>query len=300
MKADDENLPGVRSSQGTPGKSFDGHNKWRNVDSRASDHVDSLHPFDSLHQPGRPSEVRGYDNQAFDHGYIKEADMNVGVRSNKYGPHVQSNKRTQPTRSFDGQNEWHNTGARTADHIDTINSPDHQDQGLSGKARSFEGEHGFEKSGRMDPGNVDNVRSFNQNHPGRSMENLDSSHNSDRHQSGWDHDNQDGKQVELSSDLKRKVARSDGHRGEWNQNDRRAAKEDKLIRAVSSTSNKLENQAMDSIGDIAKKASGDQSQHYDGEMNMVSATGSGSQPNLERAADIQKYPGGDAHLQGQW
>ena len=223
MKADDENLPGVRSSQGTPDKSFDGHNKWRNVDSRASDHVDSLHPFDSLHQPGRPSEVRGYDNQAFDHGYIKEADMNVGVRSNKYGPHVLSNKRTQPTRSFDGQNEWHNTGARTADHIDTINSPDHQDQGLSGKARSFEGEHGFEKSGRMDPGNVDNVRSFNQNHPGRSMENLDSSHNSDRHQSGWDHDNQDGKQVELSSDLKRKVARSDGHRGEWNQNDRRAA-----------------------------------------------------------------------------
>ena len=157
MKADDENVPDVRSSQGTPDKSLNVHNKWGNVYSRASDHVDSLHPFDSLHQPGRPSEVWGYDNQAFDHGYVKDADMNVGARSNKYGPHVQSNKRNQPTRSFDGQNEWHNPGARTADHIDTIRSPDHQDQGLSGKTRSFEGQHGWEKSGRMDPGNVDNA-----------------------------------------------------------------------------------------------------------------------------------------------
>ena len=131
------------------------------------------------------------------------------------------------------------------------------------------------------------------------MENLDSSHNSGRHQSGWDHDNQDGKQVEVSSDLKQKVARSDGHQGEWNQNDR-TAKEDKLIRAVSSASNKLENQATDSIGDIAKKTSEDQSQHYDAATNMVSATGSGSQPNLERVAAIQKYPGGDTHLQGHW
>ena len=292
MKADDRKLADVRSSQGTQDKSFDGHNKWQNLDSRASDHVDTIRSYDSHHQPGWSSDkARGYDDRAFHHDYVNDADMTVAERSNRYGPYVQSKDRAQPTRSFDDQNEWHKSESRTADHVDAGRSYSHHDPGWSsGKARSFEGQHSWEKSGRMAAGNVETVRTFNQYHPGQSMD-----HYNGHYQQGWDYNNRDAKQIEMSSDSEGQLVRSDGYYGGWNQNDRRAAEEKELIHATSST-----NKAVDSIDGMTNEANEDRSQHYHGEMNMISPTGSGHQPHLEWDADVQKYPGGDTHLQGQW
>ena len=217
--------------------------------------------------------------------------MNVAEQSNRYGPYVQSNDHAQPTRSFDGQNESHKSESRTADRVDGARSYSHQDPGWSSaKARSFEGQYGWEKSGRMTAGNTETVRSFNQCYPGRSMD-----HYNGRYRPGWDYNNRDAKQVEVSSDSERQLVRTDGHHVGWKQNDRRVDEEKELIHATSSV-----NKAIDSIGRMTNEANEDRSQHYHGEINMISPTGSGHQPHFEWNSDVQKYPGGDTHLQGQW
>ena len=292
MKADDGKVAGIRSRQAMQEKLFNGHNKWQNLDSRVSDRVDTIHSYDSHHQPGWSSDkARGYDDPAFHHDYVNDADLNVAERSNRYGPYVQSKDRAQPTRSFDGQNEWHKSESRTADHVDAGRSYSHQDPGWSsGKARSFEWRHGWEKSGRIAAGSVDTARSFNQYHPGHSME-----HYNGRYQSGWDCNNRYAKQLEVSSDSERQLVWSDGHDGGWNQNGRRAAEEKDLTHAASSATKATEN-----IDGMANEVNEDRSEHNHGEMDMVPPTGSGRQPHLEWGADVQKYPGGDTHPQGQW
>ena len=293
MKTDDGKVADVRSRQGTRDKSFDGHNKWHNLDSRASDHVHTTSSYDSHHQPGWPSDrAKGYDNLASDHDYVNDADMNVAELSNRYGPYVQSKDRTRPTRSFDGHNEWHKSDSRTADHVDAARSYSHQETGWSsGKTRSIEGEHGLEEWGRKATGNIDSVQSLNQYHPGRSMGRYNA-----HFQPGLDHDNRDRKQVEVSSDSERQLVRSNGHHEGWNQNDRRAAEEKEHIRAASSAT-----KAMGSIRSITNEANEDRSHHYHGEMGQngrnqgesgrqgkLSASGSGIQQNADGAKTTEK------------
>ena len=195
MNTNDEKVSDVRSIQGTLDKSFDGHSKWRNVYSMASDHVDNLRLLDSNHQPEWTSDtIRGYENQA---------------------------------------------------HSNTA-------------------------------------------------------HYNGHYQPGWGHNNLEMKQVDISFDSERRLIRSDGHQGEWNQDDKRAAEENELIRATSSANNTFENQATDNLGHVANKANEDQSQPYHGEINVVSPSGSGHQPHPKWDTDVQKYLAGNTHLQRQW
>ena len=287
----------MRGSDDTGMGSVGGQNEWYKSEARTLSQIDAARSYGHP-EPGWSSETSGKDRsvqwqnggrtsdrKASDEislgrwkkgpGYDIRASDHVDAASMKTNDEKVSDVRSiQGTldKSFDGHSNWRNVYSMASDHVDSLRLLDsyHPPGWTSDAIRGYENQAFSNKA-----------------------------HYNGHYQPGWGHNSRDMKQVDVSFDSERQLIRSDGHQGEWKQNDRRAPEENELIRATSSANNTFENQAADNLGHVAKKANEDQSQPYHGEINVVSPSGSGHQPHPKWDTDVQKYLAGNTHLQRQ-